>query len=906
MGLPPKSRVVLALGFALLTVAASVGGGAVDTDGHWLTPADDVALEPTATRDAAGRTWVAWLDFDAQRSRGPAVLVCAVLDGTRELARATISTQAGLALPKAVPFGDGIACAWEATEAGLPAVFSGTLHFSDGAITGTPAVRVSPPEAPALAPILVATGTQRLEMVWQVHRDGDYDIAHAVAGPGDDGPRWSEPRFLVETPGVDEWGIRAVAGGGDLHVVFDRFVGDGHHDGEGDDPGSSFDVHYLRARRGVVEEQRLVAGGPLYQAYPDVAVDAAGHPWVAWEEAERFGIDDALRRRRTTRLARLEEGGLRQVDLGEEHASFPRLFANAGGLLLTRRVRTRLDIQGRKDLGRSFYSAWRTEVLTFGDGAAAQVLVDSDGDNEPTEALFPGAENGVACVLLHDGRVEASHPEPMQGPLEGRWRLRLRDLPAPTGLPSAEVLGPLRRLGSAPSPVAHGTRATGPYFGDLHRHTHLSRCAGATEGTLEDAYRYARGPGGLDFMAVTDHFQHLTPWSWWRSVREVDRRHAEGRLVAFVGLECVLPGQGHANLIHVGGGAASLHAGLAATPPVIEFSPKSDIMIPHMTGDIWNPAPWSSLNPKLHRLVEIHQGRRGSYESMDGPYVSEDLTTPAKGFDRIHAEGKHFGLISSSDHSSSSSSYAGVHAASLTRDAIFAGLRSRRTFASTARVEAEASIGRLRMGAHGVAPADAPLVIRTPRTPGRAPVASVDVLKNGQVLAHVDGADAPATTGAPGDGSELVVVTTQLRRRPDDLRVRVEDGTLLEARLRRPHPMGEGLVVEGNGARLARRGGWVDIVLRIRPDGEATRVVVERGEVRGELALAEVAPGTSHRIPGADKEWLWRIGPSLGRAELELEVPDPGRAPGDTYYARIAFEDGNVLWTSPILVRRFE
>ena len=43
------------------------------------------------------------------------------------------------------------------------------------------------------------------------------------------------------------------------------------------------------------------------------------------------------------------------------------------------------------------------------------------------------------------------------------------------------------------------------YFGDLHRHTNISRCMPTLDGCLTDAHRYALDAVEYDFLAITDH-----------------------------------------------------------------------------------------------------------------------------------------------------------------------------------------------------------------------------------------------------------------------------------------------------------------------------------------------------------------------------------------------------------------
>jgi hypothetical protein len=437
-------------------------------------------------------------------------------------------------------------------------------------------------------------------------------------------------------------------------------------------------------------------------------------------------------------------------------------------------------------------------------------------------------------------------------------------------------------------------------FGDLHRHTHLSRCAGANDGTTVDVYRYARGPGGLDFVAVTDHFQHLRPWSWWRNQRDVARFHAPGRLVVFSGIERAGKKRGHRNDVYLD------PVGIPFDPAVWDDFPEvgrkwrspdplGTISIPHMMGRSESPWRWRWFHEDLHRLFEVYQGARGSYEGAGMPLAASDLDVPRAGVGPGLGEGHLFGFLASSDHGTSSAGLVGVHAGERTRGAIFSALRARRTFAATDLARIETRVGTVRSGEDGVAPADEPFEVEAR---GLSPVAAVEVFKNGESWKRLAGA---------ADGRELLVLTT---RRwgpwPDrPMRIGATDATLVAGRPRRRGELDVVLGRAEDGAlTLAKGREPLDLLLELARTGPSPTLELRLDDDRTRVPLDELAPDRTRALePPFDREQLWRIGPSLGAAELSRAFDDPDRRDGDSYWARVVFEDGNAVWSSPLRVR---
>jgi len=554
-----------------------------------------------------------------------------------------------------------------------------------------------------------------------------------------------------------------------------------------------------------------------------------------------------------------------------------------------------------------FYTAWWTRVVRFdADGAAELVeLPLTEGDNEATETTLVLPDGTARAAFVADLRSEVRPPPGRFGvPIESNWRLGLHGLPAPRGYPrlTDEPPPPLRvepprtavRALAGEPLVADGRRVL---YGDLHRHTHVSRCAGAQDGTLLDAYRYARGPGGLDFVAITDHFQQMRSWAWWRNLRDVDRFHEDGRLVAFAAVERAIPDAGHYNdvYLHAEDAAFNLRAWLepptpddtrAGTAPVART-----VSIPHMLGRSQSPWSWDRFHPRLHTVLEVYQGTRGSYEGAGVPMQAADVDVPEAGVAEGLARGHAFGLIASSDHGASTCGLAAVVAGAATREAVFAALKERSAFACIDFAELDVSLGALAMGAVGDAPAGAPLRVRAR---GTAPVAAVEVLKNGAPWRRATGADGPS----------LFVLTT---RRwgpypPNPLRLRVVGGELVSFRPRTRGEHETRLALEGDVLTLYKEREPLDLALFVA-GADALAFELALGDESTTVAAAELPPGASRTLDApVDRELLWHVGPSLSLAACDLAFEDPERLPGDAYHVRVVFEDGNVAWSSPIRV----
>ena len=255
------------------------------------------------------------------------------------------------------------------------------------------------------------------------------------------------------------------------------------------------------------------------------------------------------------------------------------------------------------------------------------------------------------------------------------------DRAAGLGRPHEARRGPA--AGAPPSATGCGpARNYELYWGDLHRHSLVSRCTAGDEPSLEDFYRYAWDVNEYDFWAVTDHAENSTAYQWWSIQKIADLLHVPGRFVPLYGFEWTSADSGHQNVIYgdVARGApifsafaegsstpAGLWRGLAEHP---EFPA---VTIPHHPGSAMVYNDWDYHDPRYSRLVEVFQACRGNYESPACfRQYSDGTATGTFMIDGLR-RGHRFGLIASSDHGHGAS-YVAVLARSLSRGDVFDGL----------------------------------------------------------------------------------------------------------------------------------------------------------------------------------------------------------------------------------------
>jgi len=607
--------------------------------------------------------------------------------------------------------------------------------------------------------------TAGLWVAWQEDRGGQFDIL--VRHVGGLISRMRTNHVIAETP-WNEWHPSISAGpDGKIYVAWDAY------------DGESYNVLVRRQVDGKWGKPIPVATGPAFQGRARIAANADGQAWILWEQgAENWGrpyrgtlgansrVSDTygpLHRFRELHVGLIGKDGavhaLRTPLPMPSYAAVARRTDRRRnsvkiGVFYERGV-LKVDRSGRPwVLYRHYYmpqAARKTDMKSHiekGWRIYARCL-DSDGWSKPHTFDVP----------QRDGMQRLSVAMTNAG-LAAAWdtgRTDRRKDPLPRGIAIATLRHPagaapnpvLRRLAPvapkpaprppAATPATVGGRKYALFYGDLHRHTDMSLCRPYFDGSLNDAYRYAMDVAGLDFLGVTDHTRDVSNGNvrsqlWWRCTKEVTRHRLPPRFHAMFTYERSMNGTDH-NVI-------SLRDDLLRPwqPPLTTFWKELDrdtFTIPHAPV---HAKDWSYHDNDLRPLIEIYQGCR----DVD----SRKMAHLGLG------KGYRLGFIASSDHISTSASFACVWAPKAELESIFRSMQARRTYGATDKIRLVFRSGDHWMGERFAATAPPEFQIEIDAT---APIQKLGLCIDGKpdvVLPLAKGATSVRTTWRPDKGFE--------------------------------------------------------------------------------------------------------------------------------------------------------
>jgi hypothetical protein len=623
-------------------------------------------------------------------------------------------------------------------------------------------------------------------------------------------------------------------------------------------------------------------------------------------------------------------------------AGLPRLAATAdGGLVVVYRTLRRLPLLNyywevaAQVLGAHGWGPLRTfeasdggveEAAVAASPGGAIVAWQSDGRRERALDWTEGF-GGSACPHLHDHYGEVVW-HGMHGPGEIRFAPVTSNgagaMTEPQPIPQLSARTEARGW-TGGDRQRYTTQVDGQdhqlYWGDLHRHSLISRCTAADEPSLEEFYRYSWDVCEYDFWAVTDHSENSTAYQWWCIQKIADLFHVEGRFVPLYGFEWT-SSSGHQNVIYSssrrGGPIFSSLADGSERPDQLweqlrRFPDYPAITIPHHPGSGMVPYDWNYHDPDYLRLVEIFQACRGNYED-DGCFRQyADATLPGSFVLDGLRRGYRFGLIASSDHGNGAS-YVGAYAPSLDREAIFDALRNRRTMGATARdIVLDTRIGDTFMGGERrlTGPVELDVSAR-----GYAELARVDLLRNGELVHSV----VPELDLPPGWIAVPLRLEWGMNPSPTDWsgRLQVDGGEVLRTPYWSPEVQEVGQTsvcwaaatqsFGGGGIYGPTRGG-IELTV-VGPPDAMVRVDSGGGKVSADLATLREHPvdaTATTMSTRAQSSGRLRLQPgvgglsTLGGSQLRLRWTDE-RAEPAWYYARVYLVDGEMAWSSPIWV----
>ncbi len=288
-------------------------------------------------------------------------------------------------------------------------------------------------------------------------------------------------------------------------------------------------------------------------------------------------------------------------------------------------------------------------------------------------------------------------------------------------------------------------------WGDLHKHSNISRCSTGNEPTPDDHYKYAHDICQYDFLAMSDHAEHTTEYNWWRIQKLADLYNIPGSFSVLYGYEWTATWPiGHHNIIWPERPAALLRSNVEGTKTTADLWAtlakfgKPALTIPHTSADPRMGTRWDDHDERFERICEVFQACRGSYEYDGCPRQHTGAT--AKNCFVQDGLGKDYrmGMIGSSDHGWGTA-YAVVYATENTRKAAWQGLYDRRCYGSTT----YGLVVDFRMGQHIMGeeytttkPEEITVFAR-----GTAPVRQIDIFSDRKLVHSVGSVEKPIGKG---------------------------------------------------------------------------------------------------------------------------------------------------------------
>ena len=309
------------------------------------------------------------------------------------------------------------------------------------------------------------------------------------------------------------------------------------------------------------------------------------------------------------------------------------------------------------------------------------------------------------------------------------------------------------------------------YFGDIHTHSGQvgDECEnnGCGRGTRVSNYEYARGPGGLDIYALTDHEWQVDPNNVDGYLGLADEYNEEGRFVCLPGFEYTNLLYGHRNVYFRGSGGTVFNTNTNWGRPTMvpdECNTPEDlwaameatgipfITVPHHPSATSHPTNLDFYNPKYDRLLEVYSSWGSSEYHGDFPRgVSDRWRTGS--YREALVRGQRYGAIGGADghdgHPGNAQSPLVKHphifhfcgsgriavlADELTRGAVFDAMYERRCYATTGTpVLLDVKVNGAVMGSEVAAPGVGERPVVAVKVDGTAGIDHIRFMKNGDV-----------------------------------------------------------------------------------------------------------------------------------------------------------------------------
>jgi hypothetical protein len=637
-----------------------------------------------------------------------------------------------------------------------------------------PEIRLTDSAGPNIWHRMTTDRRGRAWLVWQGFRDGRSEIFARCA----DAEGWHEP-IRVSDGAANHWDPAIAADTKEDRV----WVGWDAYDSDKGNYGVRV-RSLMGGPKPTLAEILVPEDSPLFGAHVSLATDRAGRLWAAWDSSgPQWGKDTGFLYQNSpaTRLYASREIRIKCLENGrwlepaadfsaalppelKEYNELPQLQPDSDGRMwLAFRHRTchypRADgwaAQGRWDVYATAYlgDRWLAPIELPESAGRNDMRTSSQRDRDGNVYLAYASDNRAWAMYRMSPRnltvgicALANAPRPsgiVLVPGNADRRPGLRERPEFTPVHPREKEQVARIRGYA---IEAGGKTYHIYRGDLHRHTDIS-VDGIGDGSLMDLHRYALDAAALDYVLVGDHnMGHDNEYCWWRTQKANDLYSVPGKFLSMYGYERSVPyPNGHRNVIWADRGHRTLPLPVAAIPAQMAADTGKLYAYLRRTHGICTlhssateqGTNWGKHDNALEPFVEIFQGYHTSYEA---PGAAKALDTDTA---RIHGifkpdgfvsqaleKGYRLGFQASSDHISTHVSYACILAEEFSRKGLIEAMCKRHTYAATDNIVLDVRIGSLGIMGDEVR-TDQPRLDVT--VLGTGPIASVDILRNAEVI----------------------------------------------------------------------------------------------------------------------------------------------------------------------------
>ncbi|MBD3183938.1 DUF3604 domain-containing protein [Candidatus Poribacteria bacterium] len=712
----------------LLTIPTTVSDEIQLTEGGY-------SYSPSISRSQNGTVWLAWKNFNPE-TRKTSINTASYKDGSILEKIEVTRTSGDILFPEIISTGDdSIRVFWSEFRNEKWNIYSKEIINSQ--ITEETQITK---DGKSFNHAAAVDKKGDLYVVYQSKKDGNFKIYMKRYSSGE----WQQEECISENKSSNRSPAIAVDSKNRVWVAWDTFR------------NGNYDI-YMRFFHETWSDPIRLTYNMRYDMTPSLAVDSEDGIWIAWvrsplwgKERYRLNVGKRLMIRKyepdTGKFLQpevmrrdLDSMVLIPVDPQERVISLtPKVIIGKDDMIhvLYRQFRDK----GSNDWG------WNVELISYSGNEWSEPKIISTEPGYPISKIDSIRDNSGNLWLIYQACDNPGGRKPL---IDSDSNIYLHQLSFDTFEKpklAASILPHNKHIEEfnipRPDPDKHKhIKLEGQEYkllwGDLHRHSTLSKCIPERDGTLWDHYRWAQDVAELDFYSITDHTEQTSDYEAVKGRIWCDLFNSESDFAGIFGYEQNFRDTEHTNFFYIDRSAGQTvreirlaNAKLTDAIKMMDEKGLKDkvLIVRHFHGDGFGKKYETSppINPDYEWVIEAVQTRGFSPVT-----VAHYLSIGAK-----------VGLIGSSDHSRYPGGHGGpwvypyaitgLWAKDITRESIFKALKNRRCYATNGKkMSVEFYADNHFMGDEYET---AKVPVLKVKAQGTTNIARIDIIRNGKVI----------------------------------------------------------------------------------------------------------------------------------------------------------------------------